>query len=206
MRYIIVTLLIVLSIYLTLSCSGGGGGELPGPIPTFDTTWNTFPTTTTNTFPTTTITTTNTTTTTTNTTTNNQNHKYLYVKVLRKVGNDIQWLGYDWNQDAYIHFNANNPYNNKTVYVNDGYYGTNTLFKYDTYYVDYVSIGVYYYYYGYDYKVYIGNTYQTSQEAWYGQFTVDYYNPYGSSIYIVFNDGVTPNILNRNTSKPKSKK
>lgn len=159
--------------------------------PTFTTT-----TTTTTTNPITT--TTNPITTTTNTTTNNSNYKYLYVKVLRIRNGNIEWLGsYDWNNYAYVHFSADNYSNNKNVYVSDGYYGTYSKFNYDRYYVDYVDIGIYRYYYGSDYIVKIGDSYGTSSEAWYGRFDVDDYRPYGSSVYIVFNEGVTYNILGR---------
>ncbi len=176
-------LFFIFLMYVVISCSGGGGGGFP-PLPTFDT----------STFPTLTDTTTFTTTTnsTTTTTTANNNYKYLYVKVLRIRNGNVEWLGsYDWNDSAYVHFSADNYNNYKNVYVNDGYYGTYSKFYYDRYYVDYVDIGVYRYYYSYDYIVKIGDSYYGSSEAWYGRFDVDDYRPYGSSIYIVFKEGVT---------------
>lgn len=204
MRYLFLVFIVLVSLGIILACSGGGGGV--GPLPTFDTSsfptssFPTFTTTTTNTFPTTTITTTNTTTTTTN-----LNYKYLYVKVLRKVaGGGIEWLGsYEWNETAYVYFDANNWNNNKTVYVNDGYGRTYSKFNYDTYTVSRVDIGIYSYYNQYDYIVKIGDNYYSSVEAWYGQFTVDSTRPYGSSIYIVFNEGVTNNVINRINRKAR---
>ncbi|MCX7972304.1 MAG: hypothetical protein N2657_03720 [bacterium] len=199
MKYLIIVSIITILLFIFMSCSGGGGGITP--IPTIDnpTTFPTFPT-----FSTTSTTTTNTTNTWTTTTTSNQNQRYLNVKVLRKTSNNnIQWLGYGWNDYAYVYFRAYNPNNNKEVYVNDGYYGTQTAFRYDTYEVDYVDIGIYRYYLGYDYEVRIGDFYESSSPVWYGRFTVDYYTPYSNSIYIVFHPGVTTNIL-RNQRKPRT--
>lgn len=201
MRYLFLVFVILVSLGIIIACSGGGGGV--GPLPTFDTSsFPTFTTTTTNPFPTTTTTTI---TTTNTTTTTNLNYKYLYVKVLRKVaGGGIEWLGsYDWNETAYVYFDADNWNNNKTVYVNDGYGGTYSKFNYDTYTVSQVDIGIYTYYNESDYIVKIGDNYYTSSEAWYGQFTVDSSRPYGSSIYIVFNQGVTYNVMNQRNRKVK---
>ncbi|MCS6954736.1 MAG: hypothetical protein NZM44_00050 [Candidatus Calescibacterium sp.] len=200
MGYIVSLVAIVFCLLIIISCSGGGGGGI-GPIPTIDTpTFPTLSTTTTHTF-----TTTNTFPTTTNTTTTNSlNYKFLYVKVLRKTSNgDIEWLGsLDWNQTAYVYFSASNWNNDKTVYVDDGRYGTYTKFNYDTYTINQVDIGIYSYYRGWDFKVYIGNYYNNySSEAWYGQFTVDYYNPYGHSIYVVFEPGRTLNKLHNKLPK-----
>ncbi len=187
-KYLMMYFLLTVLIGVMLACSGGGGGI--GPVPTFTT--DTF-------FPTfTTTTTTNPTTFPTTTTTNSSNYKNLYVKVLRKTNNGIQWLGYEWNETAYVYFQANNWSNNKNVYVNDGYWGSYTRFNYDTYTVNRVDIGIYTYYFQYgDYKVRIGNFYEGSSEAWWGEFTVDYYNPYGQSIYIEFQPNVTPRIIRR---------
>ncbi|MFN4219842.1 MAG: hypothetical protein ACK4GJ_02845 [bacterium] len=200
MRYGILVTLIIISIVIMIACSGGGGGGYP-PLPTFDTSTTFFPTTTTITNPTTTTTFPTTTATTTTTTTNNNQQKSLYVKVLRKLSDgSIQWLGdWGWNQIAYVYFQAqNNLPNDKTVYVNDGYYGTYTSFYYDTYKVNRVDIGLQSFYYDYgDYKVLVGNNYYTSSEAWYGTFTVNSSLPYGNSIYVEFQPGVTPNIIPR---------
>lgn len=196
MRYSILIVLIVISIAIMIACSGGGdgGGGIFPTFPTFDTTTTFFPTTTTITNPTTT-------TTFPTTTTNNNQQKSLYVKVLRKLSNgSIQWLGdLEWNQTAYVYFEAQDNYSNdKTVYVNDGYHGTYTSFYYDTYKVNRVDIGIQSYYYNYgDYKVLIGDNYYTSSEAWYGTFTVNSFYPYGNSVYIEFQPGVTPNIIRR---------
>jgi hypothetical protein len=115
---------------------------------------------------------------------------------LRIRSGNVEWLGsYEWNNYAYVHFSADNYNNDKYVYVNDGYYGSYSKFYYDRYYVDYVDVGVYRYYYNYDYIVKIGDNYYSSSEAWYGRFYVDDYRPYGSSIYIVFKEGVTFNRL-----------
>jgi hypothetical protein len=188
-------LFLVFLMYIVISCSGGGGGGggLP-PFPTFDTSTITFPTfsTSTTTFPTFS---TSTTSSPTPTTTSNL-YKFLDVKVLRIRNGNVEWLGsYEWNNYAYVHFSAKNYNNDKYVYVNDGWGGTSTRFNYDRYYVDYVDIGVYRYYYDYDYIVKIGDNYYSSSEAWYGRFYVDDYRPYGSSIYIVFKEGVTFNRL-----------
>jgi len=194
MRELIVGFILFIAIYIVMSCSGGGGGI--GPIPTFDTTTSTLPTTSFTTFPTTSFTTTFTTLPSTSSTTiSPSSYKYLYVKVLRKVNGNIQWLGsYEWNDYAYVRFSANTYSNSKTVYVNDGYWGTYTKFYYDRYTVDYVEVGLYTYTYGH-YKVYLGDSYYTSDEAWYGQFYVNSYTP--SSVYIVFQEGVTSRILGR---------
>jgi hypothetical protein len=115
---------------------------------------------------------------------------------LRIRNGNVEWLGsYEWNNYAYVHFSAENYNNDKYVYVNDGWGGTSTRFNYDIYYVDYVDVGIYRYYYNYDYIVKIGDNYYSSSEAWYGRFYVDDYRPYGSSIYIVFREGVTFNRL-----------
>ncbi|MGC8734817.1 MAG: hypothetical protein ACP5RD_07275 [bacterium] len=195
-------LFLVFLMYIIIACSGGGGGVGLPPLPTFDTSTTNFPTFTTTTNPFTTTTTTNTFTTTTNTyptttTTSNINFKYLYVKVLRIRNGNIEWLGSsDWNDYAYVNFRANNYNHDENVYVNDGYYGTYYKFYYDRYYVDYVDIGYYRYYYNSDYYIVkIGDSYYSSSEAWYGRFYVDDYRPYGSSIYIVFSEGVTSNRL-----------
>jgi len=186
-------LFFVFLMYIVISCSGGGGGGGFPPLPTFDTSTTFFPTFTTTTDP---FTTTTTNTYPTTTTTNN-NYKFLYVKVLRNRNGNIEWLGsYDWNDSAYVHFSAyNDSYHDKTVYVNDGYYGAYSKFYYDRYYADYVDIGLYRYYYGYDYIVKIGDNYYSSSEAWDGRFNVDDYGPYGNSIYIVFGQDVTFNKL-----------
>jgi hypothetical protein len=186
-------LFLVFLMYIVISCSGGGGG-LP-PFPTFDTSTTNFPTfstsTTTSTFSTST-----TTFPTTTTTTASNLYKYLYVKVLRIRNGNVEWLGsYEWNDSAYVHFSADSYSNDKNVYVNDGYYGSYSKFYYDRYYVGYVDIGVYRYYYDYHYIVKIGDNYYSSSEAWNGRFYVDDYRPYGSSIYIVFREGVTFNRL-----------
>jgi hypothetical protein len=177
-------LFLVFLMYIVISCSGGGGGGggLP-PFPTFDTSTTSFPTFSTST-------------TSSPTPTTSNLYKYLYVKVLRIRNGNVEWLGsYEWNDYAYVHFSANSYNNDKYVYVNYGWGGTNTRFNYDRYYVDYVDVGIYRYNYGYDYIVKIGDNYYSSSEAWYGIFNVDYYRPYGSSIYIVFRKGVTFNRL-----------
>jgi len=193
MREIVLVITLIISLYIVISCSGGGGGGID-PIPTFDTTF--FPTTsfTTTTFPITT--TTSSPTTSITSTTSSSSSKYLYVKVLRYVSGNVQWLGNEWNEYAYVNFLSDSYSNNKNVYVTDGYYGTYTRFNYDRYTVNYVDVGIYRYYLG-DYTVRIGDTFGTSSEAWYGQFTVDSYRPYGSSIYIVFREGVTNRIRGR---------
>jgi hypothetical protein len=178
-------LLFVFLMYIVISCSGGGGGGggLP-PFPTFDTSTTTFPTFSTST-----------TSSPTPTTTSNL-YKFLYVKVLRIRNGNVEWLGsYEWNDYAYVHFLASNYNNDKYVYVSYGYYGSYSKFYYDRYYVDYVDIGTSTYYYGSHYIVKIGDIYDSSSEAWYGRFNVDDYRPYGSSIYIVFKEGVTFNRL-----------
>jgi hypothetical protein len=188
-------LFLVFLMYIVISCSGGGGGGGLSPFPTFDTSNTTFPTfsTSTTSFPTFSTSTTSSPTT---TTTASNLYKYLYVKVLRIRNGNVEWLGsYEWNNSAYVHFFADNYNNDKNVYVNDGYYGSYSKFYYDRYYVDYVDVGVYRYYYDYHYIVKIGDNYYSSSEAWYGRFYVDDYRPYGSSIYIVFREGVTFNRL-----------
>ncbi|MEN3014959.1 MAG: hypothetical protein ABDH21_02735 [bacterium] len=170
MRYILLSIMASLIVLVMVSCGGGGGGGGGiGPIPTFDTS-------------------------STSTTSNQQNSKSLYVKVLRKKQNgDIEWLGSTgWLETAYVKFSANDNWNNdKLVYVDDGYWGTYTRFNYDTYTVEYVDVGIYRYYPDTHFEVRIGDTYGSSSEAWYARFTVDFYRPYGSSIYIVFKVGVT---------------
>jgi hypothetical protein len=184
-------LFLVFLMYIVISCSGGGGGGGLPPFPTFDTSNTTFPT-----FSTSTTSTSTTTFPTTTTTTASNLYKYLYVKVLRIRNGNVEWLGSsEWNNSAYVHFSANNYNNDKYVYVYDGYYGSYSKFYYDRYYVDYVDVGIYRYSYSYDYIVKIGDSYYSSSEAWYGRFNVDDYRPYGSSIYIVFREGVTFNRL-----------
>jgi hypothetical protein len=177
-------LFLVFLMYIVISCSGGGGGGggLP-PFPTFDTSTTFFPTFSTST-------------TSSPTSTTSNLYKFLDVKVLRIRNGNVEWLGsYEWNNYAYVHFSANDYNNDRYVYVYDGWGGTSTKFNYDRYYVDYVDVGVYRYYYDYDYIVKIGDNYYSSSEAWYGRFYVDDYRPYGSSIYIVFREGVTFNRL-----------